>query len=95
VASAPHGWAAAAGDFNGDGFADLAVGAPGETVGAAADAGAVEVYAGVNTAPIPDSGRLLFQNAPGVPGTSEAGEHLRGRPGRLLRGARVLTRPAA
>jgi len=39
-----------------------------------ADAGAVEVYAGVNMEPIPDSGRLLFQNAPGVPGTSEAGD---------------------
>jgi len=68
------GWAAAAGDFNGDDIPDLAVGAPGETVGTAADAGAVEVYAGVNTEPIPDSGRLLFQNAPGVPGTSEAGD---------------------
>src|SRR6266508_933700 len=68
------GVALAAGDFNNDDIPDLAVGAPGETVGTAADAGAVEVYAGVNTEPIPDSGRLLFQNAPGVPGTSEAGD---------------------
>jgi FG-GAP repeat len=68
------GVALAAGDFNNDTIPDLAVGAPGESVGAAAEAGAVEVYAGVNVPPIPDSGVLLFQNAPGVPGTSEAGD---------------------
>jgi len=33
-------------DFNADGFADLAVGAPGEDVGAATDAGAVKVLYG-------------------------------------------------
>jgi hypothetical protein len=43
-------------------------------MGRVARVGAVVVYAGVNTEPIPDSGRLLFQNAPGVPGTSEAGD---------------------
>ena len=42
-------------------------------MGRVARVGAVVVYAGVNMEPIPDSGRLLFQNAPGVPGTSEAG----------------------
>ena len=33
-------------DFNGDGFADLAVGAPGEAVGAVAGAGALNVLYG-------------------------------------------------
>ncbi len=40
------GAALAVGDFNGDGFDDLAVGAPGETVGNAADAGAVTILHG-------------------------------------------------
>src|SRR5207247_2231200 len=35
-----------AGDFNGDGFPDLAVGAPGEDVGSAAHAGVVHVVYG-------------------------------------------------
>ncbi len=38
-----HGQALAAGDFNGDGFDDLAMGAPNENVGAIGDAGAVVV----------------------------------------------------
>jgi hypothetical protein len=40
------GAALAAGDFDDDGVFDLAVGAPGETVGAAAFAGAVSVFTG-------------------------------------------------
>jgi hypothetical protein len=40
------GSAVAAGDFNGDGFDDLAVGAPGEAVGTAPGAGAVNVLFG-------------------------------------------------
>jgi FG-GAP repeat protein len=43
------GSALASGDFNNDGFADLAVGAPGENVGSVADAGAVSVLYGSNT----------------------------------------------
>lgn len=39
------GAAIATGDFNNDGFVDLVVGAPGEDVGAVADAGAVNVFA--------------------------------------------------
>lgn len=38
------GAAIATGDFNFDGFVDLAVGAPGENVGATVDAGAVNVF---------------------------------------------------
>jgi hypothetical protein len=40
------GAALAAGDFNKDGFADLAVGIPGEAVGSATKAGAIAVFAG-------------------------------------------------
>src|SRR5512132_2219539 len=40
------GSALAAGDFNGDGFADLAAGASGEDVGSVHDAGAVSVLYG-------------------------------------------------
>jgi hypothetical protein len=40
------GRALSAGDYNGDGFADLAVGVPGEDVGLAVDAGAVSVLYG-------------------------------------------------
>src|SRR2546430_8461485 len=40
------GRTAAAGDFNGDGFADLAIGVPLEDIGAASDAGAANVLYG-------------------------------------------------
>jgi hypothetical protein len=43
------GSALASGDFNNDGFADLAVGAPTEDVGNVSDAGAVSVLYGSNT----------------------------------------------
>lgn len=56
-------------DFNGDGNADLAVGAPGEDVGQVADAGAVYVTT-------PGSGsQVLTQNAAVVGGTAERGDH--------------------
>jgi hypothetical protein len=48
------------GDFDNDGTADLAAGAPAEDVGSAFNAGAVSA-----------SGRLFTQNSPGVPGTAE------------------------
>jgi D-alanyl-D-alanine carboxypeptidase len=40
------GWSVTAGDFNGDGYDDLAMGAPGESVSGLADAGAVVVSLG-------------------------------------------------
>lgn len=41
------GWALAAGDFNGDGVSDLAIGAPGDLVGTDTDAGSVTILFGV------------------------------------------------
>src|SRR5207247_8297395 len=66
----------AKGDFNGDGFADLAIGEPGATVGGHASAGDVIVIHGsgggltTSTAGIP--GRQLWYEGR-VPGTPAAG----------------------
>jgi hypothetical protein len=55
------GWALAAGDFNRDGFADLAAGAPGEAVGSAGGAGAVSVLLGSAAGLTATGGRLFTQ----------------------------------
>jgi hypothetical protein len=66
------GAALAAGDFNGDGRADLAVGVPGETVGAAANAGAVHLLLAGETGGLGAAGNRLFhQEVPGIPGVAE------------------------
>ncbi|MFE6175324.1 hypothetical protein [Streptomyces sp. NPDC056464] len=59
-------------DFNGDGRLDLAIGAPGATVGGKAKAGAVSVvYAG--SGGLKTSTRtLITQNTAGVPGAAES-----------------------
>jgi hypothetical protein len=68
------GAAVATGDFNGDIFTDLAVGVPGENVGAIADAGVVEVFYGGGGG-LPGVGdQLLRQGAAGMAGTAEAGD---------------------
>ena len=65
------GWTIAAGDFDGDGFADLAVGVWRENVGAAANGGAVNVLYGT-TGGLTGSGSQFFtQDSPGVPGVVE------------------------
>ncbi|MFI8535005.1 FG-GAP-like repeat-containing protein [Streptomyces aquilus] len=59
------------GDVDGDGRLDLAVGAPGEDVGSASDAGAVTLLHG-NPSGITASGAKTFtQNSASVPGTAE------------------------
>jgi hypothetical protein len=72
--------AAASGDFNGDGFADLAVGAPYEDVGTVADAGAVNVLygsaAGLSSAPrsLPGtSARAGARTSPSAPRSRVSG----------------------
>jgi hypothetical protein len=57
-------------DFNDDGFADLAVGVPGEEVGAAGDAGALNVLYG-SASGLEPSADVFFQGSGGVGGTLE------------------------
>ena len=64
------GFALTTGDFNGDTFADLAVGAPGEEVGTAPAAGAVNVLYGSATG-LTGTGSQLFTQ---VGGAAEAGD---------------------
>lgn len=66
------GGSVAAGDINADGYADLAVGAPGEAIGSVKQAGAVDVFYG-SSAGLKNTGVQAFdQNTAGVPGSSEA-----------------------
>jgi hypothetical protein len=53
------GFAMTAGDFNNDGYADVAVGAPGATVGGARWAGRVFVYEGAASGPPAAAARTL------------------------------------
>ncbi|MFC7840508.1 FG-GAP repeat protein [Streptomyces sp. NPDC057382] len=64
--------AAAPWDFNGDGRADLAIGAPGATVSGKAAAGAVSVVYGGTGGPKTSTRTLLTQNSAGIPGAAEA-----------------------
>jgi hypothetical protein len=68
------GWALAAGDFNGDGFADLAVGAVFEDIGTALNAGAVNVLYGTSTGLTGIGSQYFTQNTPGVGSSAEEGD---------------------
>jgi hypothetical protein len=61
----------ASGDFNHDGFADLAAAAPTEDIGTVQKAGAVSVLSGSAGGLTSTGGRLFTQNSPGVPGPAE------------------------
>jgi FG-GAP repeat len=65
------GFALAAGDFNGDTFADLAAGAPFENVGTTPDAGAVGVLPGSAGGLTAVGSQLFTQDSPGVPGSAQ------------------------
>ncbi|MFG2123070.1 FG-GAP repeat protein [Streptomyces sp. NPDC048710] len=58
-------------DVNGDGYADVAVGAPGEDVGSVADAGAVWLLRGSRTGLTGTGAQSFDQNTRGIPGTAE------------------------
>jgi hypothetical protein len=62
-------------DFNDDGFADLAVGAPGEDIGAATDAGALNVLYG-SAAGLEPSADVFYQGAGGAGGSLEDDDRL-------------------
>ena len=68
------GLALCAGDFDGDGFDDLAVGAPSEAIGALDDAGAVFVYPGSAAGPFHDDFLLFTQETVGIPEGAEEGD---------------------
>jgi FG-GAP repeat len=68
----------ASGDFNHDGFADLAAAAPLEDVGAVQQAGAISVLPGSAAGLTATGGRLFTQNSSGVPDTAETGDHFGG-----------------
>ncbi|MFF3336613.1 FG-GAP repeat protein [Streptomyces sp. NPDC002888] len=59
-------------DVNGDGYADVAVGAPGEDVGSEADAGAVWLLRGSAGGLTATGSQSFDQNTANVPGTVEA-----------------------
>ena len=61
-------------NFNGDDFADLAIGAAGEDVGTRVDAGAVNVQYGSATGLPGPGGQLFTQDSPGVGGGAESGD---------------------
>lgn len=73
------GWSLAGGDYNNDGFGDLAFGVRGETIDQATDAGAVNVIYGSfvglsTTATLPD--QFWHENSPGVDGVAEQSDRL-------------------
>jgi FG-GAP repeat len=74
------GSALAVGDFNADGFGDLAVGAPLADVGGAADAGSVTVLYGSSSGlQVTTPGAQTWtEESGGVPGNAEAGDRFGG-----------------
>lgn len=68
-----YGTALAVGDFNSDGFDDLAIGVPGEDIGGATEAGAVIIeYASNSNAAYPS--QFFTQADPALPGGAESGD---------------------
>lgn len=80
------GAALATGDFNGDGYSDVAIGAPGKTVGDKQIAGAVYVLYGGRSGLRPKRHRYLTEATPGVKTTVLDGEHF----GKSLAAARLV-----
>lgn len=81
ISSEPNdhfGFSVASGDFDGDGFDDVAIGVPNQDLSVPGkhmqDAGAVYVLRGSRSG-LTDSGPLLTQNFPGVRSDAEPGDH--------------------
>ncbi len=65
-------------DFDGDGFADLAIGAPGEDYGDVTDAGSVQVLSGSSDGISAEGDIRIFQGAGGVGGVAQADDRFGG-----------------
>ncbi|MFF9035728.1 esterase [Streptomyces sp. NPDC014892] len=76
VAEAGDGWGSdlSVADTDGDGFADVAIGAAGEDIGAVRDAGAVWVLRGSASGLTTTGARSWDQNSVNVPGAAEKGD---------------------
>jgi FG-GAP repeat len=70
------GDALAAGDFDHDGFADLAIGVRGENAGTIVDAGAVNVLYGAAGGLTGVGSQIFTQNSPGIPGVAERDDNV-------------------
>jgi hypothetical protein len=68
------GYAVATTDFDGDGFDDLAIGAPYEDVAGIADAGAVHILYGSADGLVTEGSQHLTQNTDGIEDEAEAGD---------------------
>jgi len=68
------GAALAVGDFDGDGFDDVAVGVPGEGIGSSGAAGSVEVLMGSPDGADPSNALRLRQGAGGIPGVAQSSD---------------------
>ncbi|ELS54856.1 FG-GAP-like repeat-containing protein [Streptomyces viridochromogenes] len=68
------GSAVGVGDINGDRYADVVVGAPGEDLGSARDAGMVTVLFGSPSGLTTQGAKGYTQDTSGVPGTAETGD---------------------
>ncbi|MFM2163355.1 MAG: hypothetical protein RLZZ383_2867, partial [Pseudomonadota bacterium] len=68
------GAALAAGDYDGDGFADLAIGHPGEDIDGVADVGMFTVVFGAPSGLLNTRDQTFHQDSAGVPGSPESGD---------------------
>lgn len=70
------GASVAAGDFDGNGKDDLAIGVPGESIGTEEDAGAVNVIYGSAVGLVSAGAQGIDQNTSGIQGVAEAGDRM-------------------
>lgn len=66
------GWSLDAGDTNGDGYTDIAVGVANEDLGAKKDAGSVVILRGAASGLTGTGSKAFSQDTDGVPGTAES-----------------------